>query len=282
MDESESYNGRAGLHPQATLGEVMELLVNNMPTATPEEVDEFSEQLWRLCYRNEDMMRDILLNLFNFGFDLQGLVKVEFSHTDNRVTVFATELRDLVLNLLSDVRQFLEIFRAHLPDTVIAEYEHGTLRTGTLTIDGAPRPGTLYFLEQDFIDRIFRRSEEDLEYISGDQTYFKTRPNFNQHIRLLNGTLLQLTKKYNATRIKALPAFWDTTAAPPAPRTFLPLGYPGLGGCLVPWVVVPEYGPHTRHGRTRCTAQVRHTDDVLVVRRWRAPVTEREVTVTHG
>lgn len=245
MDESESYNGRAGLHPQATLGEVMELLVNNMPTATPEEVDEFSEQLWRLCYRNEDMMRDILLNLFNFGFDLQGLVKVEFSHTDNRVTVFATELRDLVLNLLSDVRQFLEIFRAHLPDTVIAEYEHGTLRTGTLTIDGAPRPGTLYFLEQDFIDRIFRRSEEDLEYISGDQTYFKTRPNFNQHIRLLNGTLLQLTKKYNATRIKALPAFWDTTAAPPAPRTFLPLGYtnPNAARAAVGAVAIAALAP---------------------------------------
>lgn len=225
MDASESYNGRAGLNPKATLGEVMELLVNNMPAGTPDEVDAFAEQLWRLCFRNEDIMRDVLLNLFNFGFDLQGLVKVEFSHTDNRVTVFATELRDLIMNLLSDVRQFLEIFRAHLPDTVIAEYEHGTQRPGTLTIDGAPQAGTLYFLEQEFVDRIFRRSEEDFEYISPDQTFFKGQPTFNQHIRLLNGTLLQLTKKYDVAKIKTLPAFWNAAAAPSAHRTFLPLGY---------------------------------------------------------
>ena len=105
------------------------------------------------------------------------------------------------MNLLSDVRQFLEIFRAHLPDTVIAEYEHGTQRPGTLTIDGAPRAGTLCFLEQEFVDRIFRRSE-DFEYISPDQTFFKGQPTFNQHIRLLNGTLLQLTKKYDVAKIR--------------------------------------------------------------------------------
>jgi hypothetical protein len=225
MSESESYNGRAGLHPHATYAEVMRLITTSVG-ATPVGgalLDEFIEQLWRLGYRNEDMMRDILLNIFNFGFDMQGLVKVEFSHTDNRVTIFANELRDLALNLLSDVRQFLEIFRAHLPDSVIAEYEHGKTKQGALTIDGSPEPGTLYFLAQEFVDKIFRRSEDDFEYIDTDRT--KLSKTFNQHVRMLNDTVVQLTKKYNADAIMKSTLFHDGRAY----RTIDTYGYANPG-----------------------------------------------------
>lgn len=114
-------------------------------------------------FKNKEMMKDIILNVFNFNFssDLNGLVDVEFNDGENKLGVNFSKLRETVESLLRDVRKYLEVFRNYLPDDVIREYEHGST-----DINGAsnPREGSLYYLEREFMDKLFRNTEIDYEY----------------------------------------------------------------------------------------------------------------------
>ena len=183
MNDKDFYFGRGGLHPKVTKKVMIDMIdVLGSTVVTPETQAKLSA---RFRLKISDLLRDILLNVFELSYDFQDLVQVSFTPNDNKIILNFGNLKETVKEILTDVRYYLEIFRGHLPDSVIGEYEHGFPETYTHT--GDPEKGTLLFLEQNFLDAWFRNSDQDYEYQTSDRANMKkTLSHYN---RILNNTV---------------------------------------------------------------------------------------------
>lgn len=216
MGPNECYYGRGGLNPRMTRREMMHV-ISRLPIDNDDQINVFADVLIRFMFKNKEMMKDIILNVFNFSSDLNGLVDVEFNDGENKLGVNFSKLRETVESLLRDVRKYLEVFRNYLPDDVIREYEHGST-----DINGAsnPREGSLYYLEREFMDKLFRNTEIDYEYTDRDSL----PPTLAQIHRGLNKTIAILTKEWKDSDPANPKNLFDPTDATKV-RFFIPYTY---------------------------------------------------------
>ena len=98
-----------------------------------------------LVINYQDVMTDLLSNLFGVTASFQGLVDLRFPNSEStQIHLDFSKLRSTVEELLANVKHYLDLFRPHLPRDIISRFEDRS------------NAGSVFWLEENLIDGLIR------------------------------------------------------------------------------------------------------------------------------
>jgi hypothetical protein len=104
----------------------------------------------RLLVDYPKMMKSFIETLFAFGNDNSSLVEVKFTNNPtNPIHISASKLKDFVEATLSEIKNYMDIFRSTLSPEVINRFED------------KDKVGSIYWLEKNLLDKRIKGIDED-------------------------------------------------------------------------------------------------------------------------
>lgn len=143
------------------------------------EDDADSEAYCRKLFNHQNVMRNILSNLFGFAGDLTGLVKFDINNGD--VSVNWSGLKTLIESLFASVTYFINLLRPNLSEKFMGRF-----------IDKLV-PGSLYWLQEQLLDKRIIGREKSV-YGTGHPYY-----TVDDAIMMQSRAFRILTRKYKHT-----------------------------------------------------------------------------------
>ena len=90
-----------------------------------------------LVVNHQDVMTDLLSNLFGITASFQGLIDLRFPNSEtSQIHLDFSKLRSTVEDLLGGVKRYLDLFRSHLPREIISRFEDRAKRRVSLLVGG--------------------------------------------------------------------------------------------------------------------------------------------------
>lgn len=107
--------------------------------------------LCRARVKYDEIMKDFIETIYGLSTNTEGLVEVRFTQKFNKgfLQIGFSKLKELVENILSDVKFYFDQFRPYLDKPVIEKYEK------------SDNVGSVYWIEKNLIDKIIRPSVDD-------------------------------------------------------------------------------------------------------------------------
>ena len=107
--------------------------------------------LCRTRVNYDEIMKDFIETIYGLSTNTEGLVEVRFTQKFNKgfLQIGFSKLKELVENILSDVKFYFDQFRPYLDKSVIEKYEKSVNK------------GSVYWIEKNLIDKIIRPSVDD-------------------------------------------------------------------------------------------------------------------------
>jgi ribosomal protein S15P/S13E len=131
----------------------LEHLFNNY-SANKNAIDGWLLSMKILCRARTnygEIMKDFIETIYGLSTNTEGLVEVRFTQKFNKgfLQIGFSKLKELVENILSDVKFYFDQFRPYLEKSVIDKYEK------------SDKLGSVYWIEKHLIDKIIRPSVDD-------------------------------------------------------------------------------------------------------------------------
>jgi hypothetical protein len=162
--------------------------------------DTFVDTFVTYIFNSEQIMRNLLQAVAGASSTFKNIASVRFPHTQSAQLIMDfSGAASLAQNLMGDVRYFIDLFRPHIPKSILNKFEG---------VAGAPAAGSYYWLEENLMDTLISGKSDD--YIRDEKDRVKT---LAQVARSVNDGYVLLVGR-NASSLQSFTAGAAGAAAP--------------------------------------------------------------------